>query len=192
MIGILGLQGDFEAHCKMIERAGETPRVVKKPEHLLEVGGLILPGGESTTLIKLMDSYDFWQPLRDFVEGGKPIMGTCAGMILLATEVVNPAQKSLGLIDVTVERNSYGRQRESFETMGTFSANGTLREMPMVFIRAPRICRLGPEVRPLAMRGDECVMAQQGLVLVASFHPELTDDLTVHRYFIDTVSEARG
>jgi len=192
MIGILGLQGDFEAHCKMIERAGEVPRVVKKPEQLLEVGGLIMPGGESTTLIKLMDFFGFWQPLRDFSEEGKPVLGTCAGMILLATEVVNPAQKSLGLIDITVERNSYGRQRESFETMGAFSANGSLRELPMVFIRAPRICRLGPEVRPLAMREDECVMARQGPVLVASFHPELTDDLTVHRYFIDAVTEARG
>jgi len=189
MIGVLGLQGDFFAHAEMLERAGEQVRVVKKPEQLAEVEGLIMPGGESTTLIKLMDIYEFWTPLAEFVGEGKVILGTCAGMILLAKEVVNPSQKSLGLIDITVERNSYGRQKESFETMGTFSANGAAIELPMVLIRAPRIVKYGPEVEPLAMWGEECMMARQGSILVASFHPELTDDLTIHQYFTDL---ARG
>lgn len=192
MIGVLGLQGDFSAHAKMLEKAGEQVRVVKKPEQLAEIEGLIIPGGESTTLIKLMDLYEFWAPLTDFAGEGKAILGTCAGMILLAREVVNPSQKSLGLIDVTVERNGYGRQKESFETTGTFSLNGTAMELPMVLIRAPRILRYGPEVQPLARWGEECMMARQGNILVVSFHPELTDDLTIHRYFTDLACGRRG
>jgi 5'-phosphate synthase pdxT subunit len=191
MIGVLGLQGDFHAHARMLERAGEQVRVVKKPEHLAEVQGLVMPGGESTTLIKLMDIYGFWDPLAGFAAQGKAILGTCAGMILLAKEVLNPAQRCLGIIDITVERNSYGRQRESFETVGSFSVNGTAHELPMVLIRAPRILRYGPAVQPLATWGGECMMARQGRILVASFHPELTDDLRVHRYFLEVASGQR-
>ncbi len=187
MIGVLALQGDFEAHVGMLEQAGSTARIVKKPELLGQLEGLIIPGGESTTLIKLMDIYRFWEPLLEFASRGKPILGTCAGMILLVRKVLNPPQKSLNLIDLAVERNSYGRQRESFEAVGTFSANGEEKDLPMVFIRAPRIHHLGAGVQSLALCGDDCVMARQGRILVASFHPELTDDLTVHRYFLDMV-----
>jgi 5'-phosphate synthase pdxT subunit len=173
----------------MLARMGAACRVVKKPAQLKEVSGLIIPGGESTTLIKLMESWGFWEPLKEFAGAGHGILGTCAGMILLASEVTNPAQKSLGLIDVTVERNSYGRQKESFEARGTFRANGGEQELPMVFIRAPRLIRLGQGVEPLAACRGEVVMARQGQILVASFHPELTDDLRVHRYFVGMVGK---
>jgi 5'-phosphate synthase pdxT subunit len=187
MIGVLGLQGDFVAHGKKLEQAGRKTRVVKKPEQLDLIDGLIIPGGESTTLIKLMDLYEFWEPLRAFAARGKPILGTCAGMILLAHEVLNPPQKSLDLIDLTVERNSYGRQRESFEATGRFTANGRATDLDMIFIRAPRINRLGAGVDALAFYQDDCVLARQNHILVASFHPELTADLSVHRYFLDMV-----
>lgn len=186
-VGVLGLQGDFAAHTRVVQDLGGTARIVKKPEQLDGLDGLIIPGGESTTLIKLMDLYGFWDPLGEFVTAGKAVLGTCAGAIILANEVLNPPQKSLGAIDITVERNSYGRQRESFEAVGTFSANGEEKDLPMVFIRAPRIHHLGAGVQSLALCGDDCVMARQGRILVASFHPELTDDLTVHRYFLDMV-----
>ena len=182
-VGVLGLQGDFSAHAQALARVGGTARIVKKPDQLRGIDGLIIPGGESTTLIKLMDLYAFWDPLREFASSGKAVLGTCAGAIILATEVLNPSQKSLGAIDITVERNSYGRQRESFEATGTF-APGEGADLEMVFIRAPRICRLGPQVESLAEYGGDCVMARQERIAVASFHPELTDDATVHDYFI--------
>ena len=181
--GILGLQGDFAAHGRALAAIGVDSAIVKQPRQLDAVDGLILPGGESTTLIKLMDACGFWEPLRAFIDSGRPVFGTCAGLILLAAEVVNPPQKSLAAIDVTVERNSYGRQRESFEAVGTFAANGRGRDLPMVFIRAPRILRLGAGVQPLAHCRGEVVMARSGNVLAASFHPELTPDSAVHRYF---------
>jgi 5'-phosphate synthase pdxT subunit len=188
-IGVLGLQGDFEAHGRALRSLGAEVQVVKKPERLGEVAGLIIPGGESTTLIKLMDAYGFWEALQEFAAAGGPLLGTCAGMILLATEVTNPPQRSLELIDITVERNSYGRQKESFEGVGQFKADGQDRDLSMVFIRAPRIRRLAEGVECLATCGEDCVMARQGNIVVASFHPELTADPTVHRYFLDM---ARG
>ena len=186
-VGVLGLQGDFEAHRRMLEQLGATVHIVKKPLQLAEVSGLVIPGGESTTLIRLMDLYEFWEPLRTFSREGGVILGTCAGMILLAAEVLNPPQKSLGLIDLTVERNSYGRQRESAETTGSFCANGHASTLPMVFIRAPRIRRMGAAVVSLATCGDDCVLARQDRVIAGAFHPELSDDPTVHQYFIDLV-----
>ena len=192
MIGILGLQGDFAAHGNALDLLGADHRVVKKPDELEAVDGLIIPGGESTTLIKLMESYDYWRALEAFVESGRPVMGTCAGLILLSREVLNPPQSSLDCIDITVERNSYGRQRESFEAMGQFDPGGMSGEagghpLPMVFIRAPRILRMGPGVTPLASCGDDCVMARQDNVVVASFHPELSGDDSVHAYFAHLV-----
>ncbi len=187
-IGVLGLQGDFAAHACALGDVGADSAIVKQPSQLDAVDGLILPGGESTTLIKLMDAWGFWEPLRAFIDSGRPVFGTCAGLILLAAEVVNPAQKSLAAIDVTVERNSYGRQRESFEAAGTFAANGRDHDLPMVFIRAPRILRLRAEVAPLAHCRGEVVMARSGNVLAASFHPELTQDRAVHRYFAGMVA----
>ena len=187
MIGVLGLQGDYAAHCRMLEQAGATATVVKKPELLADLDGLVIPGGESTTLIKLMDSSNFWESLQNFADAAKPILGTCAGMILLARQVDNPPQKSLGLIDIAIERNSYGRQVDSFEGPGTFHANDTDKDLYMIFIRAPRIVELGDGVERLATCRDDCVMARQNNVVVASFHPELTDDLTVHRYFLELI-----
>lgn len=185
MIGVLGLQGDYAAHVQMLGQAGAECRTVKKPEQLAGLKGLVLPGGESTTLIKLMDLYGFWQPLKDFVGDGGALLGTCAGMILAAAEVSNPPQKSLGLIDIAVERNSYGRQVDSFEGEGCFRPNGKEEALHMVFIRAPRITRLGAGVETLATCEGDAVMAKQGRVVVASFHPELTGDLRVHRYFLE-------
>jgi 5'-phosphate synthase pdxT subunit len=163
---------------------------VRKPEELEGVDGLVIPGGESTTLLKLMDEWRFVPALEKLHAAGKPVFGTCAGLILLAREVDSPRQFSLGFIDVDVERNAYGRQRESFAAPGDLMLNGQRHPMEMVFIRAPRIRRVGPEVTSLARHGEETVMARQGTVLVASFHPELTEDLVVHRYFCRMVEEA--
>jgi 5'-phosphate synthase pdxT subunit len=191
-IGVLALQGDFAMHRKALDRIGVESVEVRMPRELDEVGGLIMPGGESTTLLKLMDAWDFVPALEKFHAAGKPIFGTCAGMILLAREVESPAQASLGLIDLTVERNAYGRQRESFETEGTGDLGQGPRPIKMVFIRAPRIRRVGPDVTPLAEHRGECVMARQGTVVVGAFHPELTDDPAVHQYFAGMVRAAGG
>ena len=190
-IGVLALQGDFALHARALARCGAEAVLVRKPAELAGLDGLIIPGGESTTLLKLMDQWDFVPALRTLHAAGTPIFGTCAGLILLAREVENPRQFSLGAIDVTVERNAYGRQRDSFEARGTARLDGRPVELDMVFIRAPRIRRLGPGVESLAELRGETVMARQGNVLVATFHPELTDDLSVHRYFCDLVGKAR-
>jgi pyridoxal 5'-phosphate synthase pdxT subunit len=191
-IGVLALQGDFAMHRKALDRIGVESAEVRMPRDLDEVGGLIMPGGESTTLLKLMDAWDFVPALEKFHAAGKPIFGTCAGMILLAREVLSPAQASLGLIDLTVERNAYGRQKESFETEGSGDLGQGSRPIKMVFIRAPRIRRVGPGVTPLAEHRGECVMARQGTVVVGAFHPELTDDPSVHQYFAGMVRAAGG
>jgi pyridoxal 5'-phosphate synthase pdxT subunit len=190
-IGVLALQGDFALHAKALEKCGVEAVEVRKPIELDEVDGLIMPGGESTTLLKLMDAWHFPPALEKFHSAGKPIFGTCAGLILLAREVENPKQFSLGLIDVTVERNAYGRQRESFEASGTLRLEDRPAQLEMVFIRAPRIKRVGPGVEVLAEHGGEAVMARQDRVLVATFHPELTDSTVVHRYFCDVVEKSK-
>jgi 5'-phosphate synthase pdxT subunit len=165
---------------------------VRKPEQLEGLDGLIVPGGESTTLLKLMDLWGFVPALEKFHAAGTPIFGTCAGLIVTAREVSGPAQFSLGFIDVGVERNAYGRQRESFETRGVATLDGRTVPVEMVFIRAPRIRRVGPGVETLAQHGGEAVLARQASVLVATFHPELTDDPTVHEYFCRMVEENRA
>jgi len=189
-IGVLALQGDFALHRQALARIEVESAEVRKPVALDAVDGLIIPGGESTTLLKLMDAWEFVPALEKFHAAGKPMFGTCAGLIVLAREVLNPNQFSLGLIDVAVERNAYGRQKESFETGGEATLDGQPRPLRMVFIRAPRIRRLGPAVTRLASHGGDCVMARQGSVLVAAFHPELTDDPTVHAYFARMVKAA--
>ncbi|HYE92534.1 MAG TPA: pyridoxal 5'-phosphate synthase glutaminase subunit PdxT [Terriglobales bacterium] len=189
-IGVLALQGDFALHVKALQRCGVERIVeVRKPEELEDLDGLVIPGGESTTLLKLMEEWGFVPALEKFHAARKPIFGTCAGLILLAREVESPKQFSLGFIDVGVERNAYGRQRESFAEQGEVDLGGK-RPLEMVFIRAPRIRRTGPGVVTLARRGDEAVMAREGSVLVASFHPELTNDSAVHAYFCRMVEEA--
>jgi len=188
-IGVLALQGDFGKHARALGRLGVEAPEVRKPDELAGIEALIIPGGESTTLLKLMG--DAFPPaLAAFHAAGRPIYGTCAGLILLARQVVNPAQPSLGLIDVTAERNAYGRQRESFEVEAEARLGDVSVPVRMVFIRAPRITRAGPGVHALATVRNEPVLARQGPVLVGSFHPELTDDLAVHRFFTEMVAGA--
>ena len=189
-IGVLALQGDFALHVKALKDCSVEPVEVRKPEQLADLDGLVIPGGESTTLLKLMDEWGFVPALEKFHAAGKPMFGTCAGLILLAREVDNPRQFSLGLIDVDVERNSYGRQRESFEARGTAVLDGTATPIEMMFIRAPRIRRVGESVEVLARQNGDPVMARQGTVLVATFHPEVTGEQAVHRYFCDMVRAA--
>ncbi len=190
-IGVLALQGDFALHVDALRRCGDTEvSEVRKPEQLDGLDGLIIPGGESTTLLKLMEEWGFVPALEKFHAAGKPMFGTCAGLILLARGVENPRQLSLGLIDVDVERNAYGRQRESFAADGTVELGDGSRALEMVFIRAPRIRRVGAGVTTLARHRDEPVMAREGTVLVATFHPELTGDPAVHRYFCRMVADA--
>ena len=190
-IGVLALQGDFSLHAAALARCGAEAVEVRKPEQLADLDGLIMPGGESTTLLKLMDAWGFVPALEKFHRAGRPIFGTCAGLILLARAVESPRQFSLGFIDVDVERNAYGRQRESFEAEGRATLGGRDAALEMVFIRAPRIRRTGPGVETLARHGGEPVMAREGTVLVATFHPELTNDPTVHAYFCQMVEAAR-
>src|SRR5438132_8908338 len=149
-IGVLALQGDFALHARALEQCGVEALEVRKPVELDEVDGLIMPGGESTTLLNLMDAWNFVPALEKFHSAGKPIFGTCAGLIILAREVESPKQFSLGLIDVTVERNAYGRQRESFEASGTVRLDTGPIQLETVFISAPRIRRVGPGVEALA------------------------------------------
>jgi 5'-phosphate synthase pdxT subunit len=181
-IGVLALQGDFAAHARALARLGVATAEVRKPAELAGLAGLVIPGGESTTLLKLMGE-EFPAALRAFHAGGRPIYGTCAGLILLARDVVGPRQPSLGLIDVTAERNAYGRQQESWEADAEAALGDGPVPVRMVFIRAPRMVRVGPGVRVLARWRDEPVLAREGNVLVSTFHPELTDGLAIHAYF---------
>jgi 5'-phosphate synthase pdxT subunit len=191
-IGVLALQGDFALHARALARCDVDVVEVRKPEQLDDLDGLVIPGGESTTLLKLMDAWGFVPALEKFHAAGTPIFGTCAGLILTARDVSGPAQFSLGFIDVGVERNAYGRQRESFETRGTATLDGRPTPVEMVFIRAPRIRRVGAGVETLARHHGEPVMVRQGTVLAATFHPELTDDPAVHAYFCQMVRERRA
>lgn len=184
-IGVLALQGDFDAHRKRLEELGADAVLVRKPEQLDEVDALIIPGGESTTFLKLLGDGGV-QKLRDFVHS-KPTFGTCAGAILLATEVENPPQQGLGALDIRVRRNAYGRQLESSICEGKFGNS----PLEMVFIRAPRIERVGEAVEVLARQGSDPVLVRQGKVMAATFHPELSDDTRVHRAFLDLVRDGK-
>jgi 5'-phosphate synthase pdxT subunit len=182
-VGVLALQGDYQAHAKKLIALGGEVREVRRPRELKGLDGLVLPGGESSALIRLMDHEpDWWSALTAFHDDGKALFGTCAGMILLAREVTAPAQRSLALLDVVVERNGFGRQIDSFETQGIWDDG---RSLEMVFIRAPRITHAGPDVVVRARHGEEPVLVEQGQVLAASFHPEMTSDDAVHRLFLE-------
>ena len=183
-VGILALQGDFEAHAAVLERLGVEWSYVKRPAELATVDALIIPGGESTTFLKFLERDGFLEELRRFGRA-KPVFGTCAGAILMAKEATNPPQASLGLIDVTVERNAYGRQVQSAVRRGRSRLNGG--EMEMVFIRAPVIRRVGEGVRVLAECDGLPVAVEQGACLIATFHPELTRDTTLHEHFLQLV-----
>ena len=181
-IGILAVQGDFEAHGKMLERLGVVPVFVRAPADLTGLNGLILPGGESTTHLKVLTEEGLLDAIKKFAKDGGAFFGTCAGAILLAREVHGPSQVSLGLIDMVVERNAYGRQLASEVRFG-----GTkLKHEPleMVFIRAPIIEQVGPGVAVLAEESGRPVLVEQGRSLAATFHPELTADTTLHEYFL--------
>jgi len=183
-IGVLALQGDFDAHRKRLEELGAKVVLVRKPDQLDEIDGLVIPGGESSTFLKLLGAEGF-ERLRQFVRV-KPTFGTCAGAILLATEVENPKQTGLGVLDVRIRRNAYGRQLESSIREGTLQGS----PIEMVFIRAPKIERVGPSVEVIATEGDDPVAVRQGRVMAATFHPELSDDTRVHRAFLDLVGSA--
>ena len=188
-IGVLAVQGNYAAHALALEEAGAEPVEVRKPEELAGLDGLVLPGGESTTMLKFLERRGFFESLEKFC-ASKPVFGTCAGVILLAREVVNPAQRSLGLLDAVVERNAYGRQNESSIEMAETKLRGGLMEM--VFIRAPRIVKPGTGVEVLAEREGFPVLVRQGNLLAATFHPELSEDRRVHRAFVEMVKSARG
>ena len=189
-VGVLALQGDFEAHVRVVRSLGAEAREVRRCAELRGLQGLVLPGGESTTLLHLMGGEPWFEELRRFHDEGGALFGTCAGAILLAREVQHPPQPSLGLLDVVVERNSYGRQVDSFETrIETPELGGSVEA---VFIRAPRFRGLGPAVKVVARHRGEPVLVRQGRILAGTFHPELTSDSRIHRYFLDLVQEERS
>jgi len=183
-IGVLALQGAFEAHAKALEPLGVSARLVRTPAELANIDGLIIPGGESTTFLKFLERDGFLDVLEEFVKT-TPTFGTCAGAILLAKEVHNPAQASLAVLDIAVERNAYGRQIDSAILSEQTKLPGGPLEM--VFIRAPRITRTGPGVETLAMRNSFPVLVRQGHLLAATFHPELSHDTRVHQLFLDLI-----
>lgn len=188
-IGVLALQGDFEAHRKAVERAGARGVEVRTAKELQSVDGLILPGGESTTMLKLLHAEGLIEPLAEFGQS-KPIFATCAGAILVASEVLSPRQESLGLVDLTVERNAYGRQIDSrIVKLHPEPDSGLPAEVESVFIRAPIIRRCGDGVRVLVRYEGDPVLVEQGRHLIATFHPELTPDASIHRRFLAKVSQ---
>ncbi|MGA2217627.1 MAG: pyridoxal 5'-phosphate synthase glutaminase subunit PdxT [Terracidiphilus sp.] len=188
-IGVLAIQGDYAAHAAALTESGASPSLVRTPEDLRPDGqsldGLILPGGESTTVLKFLERLNFFDALHDYC-AAHPVFGTCAGAILLARKVLNPAQRSLGLLNATVERNAYGRQIDStILTAETELPGGPLE---MVFIRAPRIVEAGPGVEVLARRDGDPVLVRQDALMAATFHPELSADRRVHRLFVQLVA----
>lgn len=189
-IGVLALQGDFDAHRRRLEELGAEVVLVKKPEQLDEIDGLIIPGGESGTFLKLLGAAGF-EKLKEFVRL-KPTFGTCAGAILLASEVENPKQQGLGAIDMRIRRNAYGRQIDSSIREGKLLSDldGSGSPLEMVFIRAPKIERVGKGVEIIATEGSDPVAVRQGRAMAATFHPELSDDTRVHRAFLNMTREA--
>jgi pyridoxal 5'-phosphate synthase pdxT subunit len=200
-IGVLALQGDFDAHRRRLEELGAEVVLVKKPEQFDEIDGLVIPGGESSTFLKLLGEKGL-EKLNEFVRA-KPTFGTCAGAILLATEVENPKQTGLGALDIGIRRNAYGRQIDSSIREGKFLAKKNSTDLSvadhehapleMVFIRAPKIERVGPAVEVIAIEGknEDPVAVRQGRVMAATFHPELSEDTRVHRAFLDLVQNGK-
>lgn len=189
-IGVLALQGDFEAHSQRLAELGAEPVEMRYASQLREVQGLILPGGESSTNIILLERERLWDELLEFARE-KPILGTCAGAILLASHVSNPPQPSLAAMDISVERNAYGRQVDSsirtIEPEPEFAERTASGSLEAVFIRAPIIRSIGPQAKSLLRDGSEPILVEQGLHLAATFHPELTADTRLHKLFLDKV-----
>ncbi len=184
-IGVLAIQGDYAAHADALTETGATPVEVRKRDELVDLDGMILPGGESTTILKFLERGHLFDDLKQFCSS-RPVFGTCAGAILLAREVRNPAQRSLGLLDMVVERNAYGRQIDSSILFSDTKLPGD--KLEMVFIRAPRIVETGPDVEILAQREGKATLVRQGKLMAATFHPELSPDRRVHKAFVDLVN----
>ena len=189
-VAVLALQGDFEAHRRALSEIGRESFEARHPKDLAGASGLIIPGGESTTLWKFFEAEPWEDALAAFARSGRPILGTCAGAIVLAREVANPAQRALGLIDIALERNAYGRQLDSF--IGEVSAPALGDPMPALFIRAPRIRRVGPGVEILGRHGGEPVLVRQDNLVAATFHPELTTDRRLHRMLFSKLHARRS
>ena len=189
-IGILALQGAFEEHAKVLENLGVVSVEIRNlddfQQHQCDLSGLILPGGESTTMGKLLRDQQMLIPIREAILSGLPVFGTCAGLILLAKEITSQEESHLGTMDIVVERNAYGRQLGSFYTEAECKGVG---KIPMTFIRGPIISSFGEDVEILATVDDQIVAAQEKNMLVTSFHPELTDDVSLHQYFINMCKE---
>lgn len=183
-IGVLALQGDFNEHCRILKSLGVEAVEVRKTNQMKHIDGLIIPGGETTTLIKLIHKYGFAKELK---KGKIPVYGTCAGAILLADKVSNPKQSSLGMLDVSVERNSYGRQLDSFEA--DIEIKDFDEPFHAFFIRAPRITKTGNGAKILAKHGRYPVLLKNGNILVSTFHPELTNDTRIHRLFLNMIEQ---
>lgn len=188
-IGVLALQGAFDAHAQVLRELGADVVMVRKPEQLEGLDGLVIPGGESTTFLWHLEHRGFFEALKKFA-AEKPAFGTCAGAILMAKDVRNPSQKSLAVMDIAIERNAYGRQNDS----RILKAETTLARGPMemVYIRAPRIAFVGNDVEVLANRDGDPVLVRQGDMLAATFHPELSEDRRVHEEFLKIVDEAKA
>jgi len=192
VIGVLALQGDFAEHAAILRRLGAEAREVRLPRDLAGLDGLIIPGGESTAITRLMAIYDLVQPLREFVGSGTPTWGTCAGAIVLAREPIGLDRPNIGLMDIVVRRNAFGRQVDSFESdLTVASLSG--EPYHAVFIRAPSIEGIGPDVDVIARLPDgTAVAAREGSMLATSFHPELTDDPRFHEYFLEMIRTAKA
>src|SRR5271155_382693 len=184
-IGILALQGDYEAHQKRIEELGAKTALVRSTEDLKNVDALVMPGGESSTMLKFLERDGFFDSLKNFAKS-KPVFGTCAGAILLAKDVTGPEQKSLGIMDIAVRRNAYGRQLES--SIHKVATNLGAEPLEMVFIRAPKIEHVGKNVEVLAELDGKPVLARDGKNMAATFHPELSEDSRVHKLFLDILN----
>jgi len=187
VVGLLALQGAFAAHGEMLRRLGAETVEVRKPDQANGVDGLVIPGGESTTLLRLMREYAFDETIRLFASSERPVLATCMGLILLARKVTGPEQESLGLLDVSVERNAYGRQVDSFEATGDVAG----RPFPMIFIRAPRILAMGKNVEVIGSLNGEPVLVREKNILAATFHPELSGDPAVHGIFLDMIAKTK-
>lgn len=190
-VGVLALQGDFIEHIGVLEKLGAEAIPVRKPEELSGLDRLIIPGGESTTMLNLMHSFSLFEPLKELAQAGLPVMGTCAGMILLARKVSGSDMDTLAVMDMEVRRNAFGRQTDSFEAELAMPVLGR-EPVPAIFIRSPRILSTGPKVEILARLADgSIVAARQETLLAVAFHPELSSDPRLHRYFLKTFARRR-
>jgi 5'-phosphate synthase pdxT subunit len=188
-IGVLAIQGDYEAHKRRLEQLGASVTLVRKPEQLDHIDGIIIPGGESSTFLNFLGERGFLEKLRSFVST-KPTFGTCAGAILLATAVENPPQESLNALDIRIRRNAYGRQNES--SIKEAATRLGAKPLEMVFIRAPKIVSTGKTVEVLASDGGDPVLVRQGKIMASTFHPELSEDTRVHQEFLRLVKNGTG